>query len=383
MKKKPFFFLFILCFFFIIIIILDREKEMKREHDANDASCDNKKQRMEPVGVDAIPPEIFVLILFFCKQYAFVVKFVCRQWRLIYNAYSEVLYPQDYDRSRVGTFPPSFFNWLWEMACSKTPFQGSADVIFRRLTRTTHHAATWGNIALAKHILPPKGNPMYMCQSCLDEHYAAAGNSGQLEFIKWLKARQGNASQAILPAARNGHVEVLEWILKEVEDSWDRQIAIQAAIHGQLEVCQWVYKRDKFIFCNHELEHAAKGGHLAVVRWIYYHGIIILTETAFANAANSGNLKLLQWLKEVGCPWNKYAFHKALRNGNLENLEWLWKHKCPRGNWNFGCAGKGGHLEVCKWLYAKGLRPSVEEVEWAGMTRRSEIFEWMKKVLKE
>ena len=88
------------------------------------------------------------------------------------------------------------------------------------------------------------------------------------------------------------------------ETKWARYIEprlfAKAAGRGDLEMLKWLRAKgcpwDKWTCAN-----AAKGGHLEMLKWLRDNGCL-WSAGACASAAFRGHLEVLEWLRAAGCP---------------------------------------------------------------------------------
>ncbi|MFN7096366.1 MAG: hypothetical protein ACK4PR_02215, partial [Gammaproteobacteria bacterium] len=153
-------------------------------------------------------------------------------------------------------------------------------------------------------------------------------------------------------AAKNGYLEILNWLKQEAPDELLKMALANnysafcwAACHGHLEVLNW-------------LKQEVPGTLLKMIRADKYY--------AFRLAAENGYTEVLNWLKQELTDEllkmireDKYfAFRGAIEYGHLEVLNWL-KQEAPdellqmiRADkyFAFRWAAENGYLAVLKWL---------------------------------
>ena len=131
-----------------------------------------------------------------------------------------------------------------------------------------------------------------------------------------------------------------------------------AAISGQLEVLKWL--RAKSYKCGARwgvlCGSAAKFGQLEVLKWLQANGCPCDKET-FAFAAEGGHLEVLTWLRENKCPWDERTCEFAAQVGHLEVLRWLRANGCP---WDY-CTIRSAykHHEVQDWARRNGCPEEI------------------------
>ncbi|KAE8966034.1 hypothetical protein PF011_g28080 [Phytophthora fragariae] len=99
---------------------------------------------------------------------------------------------------------------------------------------------------------------------------------GHLEATQWLWANRAEVctSLAVIGAARNGRLEMLQWLEQNVpvdDCVWERAI-FHAARYGHLQVVQWLYPKQSDRRSGElrlALSFAARRGHDDVVHWLH------------------------------------------------------------------------------------------------------------------
>jgi len=132
-------------------------------------------------------------------------------------------------------------------------------------------------------------------------------------------------------AAKNGHLEVIRWLLAN-KCPWDvTTVGNGAAKHGHLKVLQFAIE---------------KGFHP--------------DESTCAAVASKGNLRMLKWLRKQNCPWNRETCDQAANKGHLFVLQWAAENGCPVDATTTQAAASGVHLEPLRWLVERGCPWNVE-----------------------
>ena len=100
---------------------------------------------------------------------------------------------------------------------------------------------------------------------------------GRVELVRWALAEGCPRERALMAyvGAERGHVQVVQWVVEELDFNPDRHLMSRAAIGGKLELVQWLRARG----CPWDA-------------------------AACAQAAEGGSFEVLQWLRAQGCPWN-------------------------------------------------------------------------------
>ena len=126
-------------------------------------------------------------------------------------------------------------------------------------------------------------------------------------------------------AANGGQLEVMKW-LRAKGCPWGIGACNDAAFGGRLEVLQWMRAQDPPCPWNSRVcYNAVRKGHLEVLRWAKRQGCP-LGEGLTCAAASNGHLKVLIWLIKEGYPYDKDMCRDAAVEGGKQArkvLEWL------------------------------------------------------------
>ncbi|KAG1687477.1 hypothetical protein DVH05_005168 [Phytophthora capsici] len=207
-----------------------------------------------------------------------------------------------------------------------------------------------------------------MCSVRFEEALIEAVRNGHLSVVTSLLSRYPysptSSSRCVIEeAAKHGQLEILKHFhhllssseLSAVIGSWCRQslnVMNVAAKNGHLDVVQWLHATYPEINSSKAMDHAAAHGHLAVVQWLHVVRKEKCTRRAMDGAAANGHLEMLQWLHSntsAGC--TTHAMDLAAGRGHLKVLKWL------RANGSEGCTVKAvenalqqSHLPILFWL---------------------------------
>ena len=211
-----------------------------------------------------------------------------------------------------------------------------------------------GSVALAKWALAegcPRDNGFQLEPTTM-AHVAA--RQGHRELVQWLVQEQGFAmdKRVMKNAAFGGNLELVQWLYGKGSFTLDCEVVHEAAHSGNVELAQWLRGeggewRAGFCFS------AARSGRLEMLRWARENGCD-WNEMTCAGAAQGGHLEVLQWLRANGCPWNRETTHSAVWCNQFEVLRWAHENGCERDEHACANAFLGGHLEMLQWLRAHG-----------------------------
>jgi hypothetical protein len=154
-----------------------------------------------------------------------------------------------------------------------------------------------------------------------------------IERVDWLLSHRSSSNagwlleEGIVYAGMNGHIDVIEWLVRTEGRKLTPRLCSAAAANGQLKVLTWA-RENGCPWDESTCGFAAASGHLEVLKWARENGCSWNAWTC-AEAARFGRLEVLQWAKEKGCLWNKYTCEYAAGFGHLEVLKWARENGCP------------------------------------------------------
>jgi hypothetical protein len=131
----------------------------------------------------------------------------------------------------------------------------------------------------------------------------------KLETWLWLKEKNVNLrvgyDNALLWAARNGHLEIIKFLVKNGANVNARNdYALRwAAIYGHLEVCQFFVKNGANVNARNDsaLRWAAEKGHLEVCQFLVQNGANVHTDddSALRSAAENDHFEVVEYLESI------------------------------------------------------------------------------------
>ena len=172
-----------------------------------------------------------------------------------------------------------------------------------------------------------------------------------------LKITDGETKHIINKAAKNGNVEILEWIKNsDYAFNYDETTLEIACEYGKLNVLQWAQGNRVYLKFNVKcFNYALKNGNIDILTHIKNSDFKIeLNEFSFINACSNGRVESLEWLKN-----NNYEFEQdlsfvktACKEGHLNVLEWLNNHfeGLNYDNECIKCAFQYGHIDILDWF---------------------------------
>ena len=230
---------------------------------------------------------------------------------------------------------------------------------------------------------------------CKNIYYGAA-QSGNLSLFESLKS-QGYPfnRKACQIAAENGHLDLIEWILSEIQ-IWTRHSSTEtvynewisaiigpaAAKNGHLHILK---SMPSDINWEKTIESALEYGQIHILKWlrekeylndddddeswVLYAGSNLNSllwlnqefpnekdsnlDLAMSFAVKSGNLEAAKYLLERNASFESFVVAVAVENGHFEMLQWLHENQCEWDETITSLAAKSGNLKILQWLIEK------------------------------
>ena len=259
---------------------------------------------------------------------------------------------------------------------------------------------------------------------CIYIYYGAA-QSGILSIFKLMK-EQGHPfnSKACRIAAENGHLNIIKWILSEIE-AWKESnegdykncinkvmspaaaskgylhilkflpgvttwnlVAKTALQNGQMTVLEWLQKNNRIVVNRDLVVSAAQSGNLNMLEWLQSEFSIFSDrnwETAIYEATAIGNLDVIKYLQKKGAVFDSRCYDVATKFGHFEVIKQMYESGCK---WNLDkedatlAAAECGHLSVLQWLIEKKCPVNLEQLAIRAIKGGNlELIEWLDKNL--
>ena len=176
---------------------------------------------------------------------------------------------------------------------------------------------------------------------------------GNLTMLKWLHSHDLYVDRNLNVAVGYGHFDIVKWLIIDLNEKCDDCTLGYAAEKDDIKTLCFLHKHTSHTFIGQRtaMFYAARNGHLEILNWLnanHYKCDHLAMNTAAAN----GQLEALQWLhanRREGC--TERAMYMAAVNGHLEVVQWL------HANRSEGCiktalekASENGHRKLVKWL---------------------------------
>ncbi|KAJ8556759.1 hypothetical protein ON010_g9206 [Phytophthora cinnamomi] len=195
--------------------------------------------------------------------------------------------------------------------------------------------------------------PVTVCDDEPSTVLDAAVENGNLEIVRYLhkleqdkrkskrkRRKQGKARRkggtwrgrgvtctpaAMDIAAKDGNLEILQWLHRNRSEGCTTDAMDFAAGGGDPETIQWLHGNRKEGCTVEAMNYTAGKECLGVVKWLHEHRSEGCTTKAIDTAAKKGHLNVVKWLskeRNEGCTTN--AMDAAASNGHLK---WLHYHR--------------------------------------------------------
>jgi hypothetical protein len=194
-----------------------------------------------------------------------------------------------------------------------------------------------------------------------------ASRRGNLDILKYLYNDNcnmyNNENMILHEASKNGYLDILKWGIKK-GFVLDEHIFIGACEFGDLNIVKWLYKMN-CPFNDYCCHHAALYGNQKVLDFLIYDVECSYNIMTFNYAAQNGQIKILKYLNDISthdlsrpwwgtstcavaaefdnlstlkwlrnnlCPWDKHTTYNASINNNIKTLNWAIKNGCEIDN---------------------------------------------------
>lgn len=182
-------------------------------------------------------------------------------------------------------------------------------------------AVTTGRVVLARWAASKMGRDAVVGRRAVDEA-AARGHVGTVRWAHESNLRRCSVSTIQMAAhhGKPGCVDVLRWAAGEagrppaVPEWRDAPVALIAAREGHVNVIQWLYEQHRECVTPETARHAARAGHTAVVRFLHEKGVSPVTRVSLlGRAVKSRKVDLVDAMAAAGAPYKPSALVFAIR----------------------------------------------------------------------
>ena len=188
------------------------------------------------------------------------------------------------------------------------------------------------------------------------ERLVAAGKSGNLEYIMWMRGKAAEMDQIVMSVfsfvtavANNGHRHVLEWLQTEYGTNFTTSIpayiaqrhpviCIEASVLGHLNILQWWFSNGLHVDLETCIRAALSADRLDVLILLkreYEHlspDFWGSSEYDFSHKSLESSCDIFQWVHLHGCPWSDRTYKELKSHQNKDEFkdrrEWAFKNGC-------------------------------------------------------
>ena len=188
------------------------------------------------------------------------------------------------------------------------------------------------------------------------ERLVAAGKSGNLEYIMWMRLKALEMDQIVMSVfafvrevANKGHRHVLEWLQTEYGTNFATSIpayiaqrhpviCIEASALGHLNILQWWFSNGLHIDLETCIRAALSADRLDVLILLkreYEHLSLDFwgcSEYDFSHKSLESSCDVFQWVHLHGCPWSDRTYKELKSHQNKDEFkdrrEWAFKNGC-------------------------------------------------------
>ena len=133
----------------------------------------------------------------------------------------------------------------------------------------------------------------------IDEVVNYASCFGNLEIVKYLTAIGASCSTYAMDwAARNGHLDIVQWLHLNRSEGCTTEAMDWAANNGRLDVLKWLHFNRSEGCTTRAMDWAAEFGHLDIVQWLHLNRYEGCSEYAMIDAVRNGHIAIVKYLYE-------------------------------------------------------------------------------------
>ena len=209
--------------------------------------------------------------------------------------------------------------------------------------------------------------------------FSKAAKGCHVQVLYWLQESYGwDASDRTCEAiVSTGRSDILQWALQS-GCPWDARCAYTSARHGHANMFRWIWfnRESSPIDMDSLCSGAAFGGHLELLQLARREYRCPWDERTCKCAVRTGKLEILQWVRENRCPWDARTCSAAAKYGHLHILQWARKNGCPWNEFTCEAAAKYGHLHILQWAREEDCPWDARTCEAAAEAGSFEILQW-------
>lgn len=191
-----------------------------------------------------------------------------------------------------------------------------------------------------------------------------AAQAGHLNVLKWLhdhKVQDSVSEWAVMAAAKNGHWQVMQWLLAIYPDGQFDPPYTEAVSHGHVDTVRWIVESYPWKEPGHlqywiarAIDVAAETANWSLLNYLLSYKSTENFDIRILNSvASTGDLQMVTWAHDQGFGCTMNPILDASVGGSLEIVQWLSMNRCDPIDTKLPMdfAALGRHLDVLKWLH--------------------------------
>ncbi|TYZ68638.1 hypothetical protein PybrP1_000236 [[Pythium] brassicae (nom. inval.)] len=187
---------------------------------------------------------------------------------------------------------------------------------------------------------------------------ASSGNLDVLLFLQSVGPENATINESALSAIEAGQLRVVQYMHENGYECWDSDID-KAAKNGHVDVVRYMLENDIGIALDCALDQAAKRGHLEVVELLCESGCVISDYGVLGDVIKNHRFDIIQVLCQSGIDGAiRCAMAEAVKLGKIEYVKFLYEldpvNCANEGGYHTADAAKRGYLDIIKFFHECG-----------------------------
>ncbi|EFA77743.1 hypothetical protein PPL_12355 [Heterostelium album PN500] len=207
-----------------------------------------------------------------------------------------------------------------------------------------------GHLHLLEYLLKEHAALLKRDQENLIE---CAASLGRFDMVKILHAQGCVCNEDVLgSAAGSGNLEMLKWLIQNTTASLPDNVVFTAAGHGKLEVIQWLLANTSASYTTDVLINSITAGQLETTAWLLKNRPERPPTDIIDTVSSEGFLDTIKYLHEnIPCT-SENAIDLAAKAGHLDTIIWLHENRSENCTTKaMDSASENNYLETVKWLH--------------------------------
>lgn len=323
------------------------------------------------------PLEVVCKILALCKNYSFLLRHVCSEWR-------ELLPKQSIENFTKNLFYCGYLDIIrhYEIYPRKT-------LVYKALEGAQKHVINWScqhgymhNHDVVYHICNKRGKTLErleILKSILFSGikfsvvlYLHAVKYDHEEIWKWLM-KCGYPSDGRLCSLLLAKGQDISEALSLGHDLSQEDAVLDACTFGNTEALTWL-KENKYYFSSNVFCLALKDGHLQVFQWATDNGFEVDFSQVQAPIHEEKTWQCITWSLENGHPYHERISYQLALHSQEEKLDWLRKKGYPLAKSIHRAIIQSGNLDMYKKYFPIA---KTEHISLAIDYGHAEMVEWL------